>query len=98
MSHLKSFFRGMLSVFDPGVTFTDMSDYPDIPPIPEIPRPLSDAEAMAADWWSVGNDLRVAMGQPPVTLKSSDGRVLVSAENHLFPGTMTYGQPPSPKS
>jgi len=26
----------------------------------------SDAERMAADWWAVGNDMRRAVGQPPV--------------------------------
>lgn len=26
----------------------------------------SDEDRMAADWWAVGNDLRRAMGQPPV--------------------------------
>ncbi|MDE0497809.1 MAG: hypothetical protein OXH86_10680 [Acidimicrobiaceae bacterium] len=26
----------------------------------------SDAERMAEDWWAVGNDMRRAMGQPPV--------------------------------
>lgn len=33
----------------------------------------SDAEALAADWLAVGNDLRVAMGQKPVKQEDVQG-------------------------